>query len=66
MPSESRFADVRRYLEQHGWTLVRTKGSHHHFKKEGEPRLITVAVHKGKVPPVYIKQIKKDHGIDCG
>lgn len=66
MANVVRFAAVRRILESHGWTLDRIKGSHHHFKKEGEPRLITIAVHKGKVPPVYIKQIRKDHGIDCG
>lgn len=66
MPSKARFADLRRCLEHHGWTLVRIKGSHHHFTKEGEPRLITVAVHQGKVPAVYIKQIKKVHGLDCG
>ena len=65
MPSEVRFADIRRSLEQHGWTLIRIKGSHHHFCKEGEARLITLAVHKGRVAPEYVKQIKKDHGIEC-
>ena len=28
-----------------GWIEVRKRGSHHHFKKEGIPSLITIPVH---------------------
>lgn len=63
MPSEVRFAAVRKKLEEHDWTLIRTKGSHHLFRKEGELRLICIPVHKGRVAHVYIRQIEKEHGI---
>ncbi|MBI4827530.1 MAG: type II toxin-antitoxin system HicA family toxin [Nitrospinae bacterium] len=32
-------------LEQHGWKLLRVKGSHHVFGKEGSPVRISVPVH---------------------
>ena len=28
-----------------GWIEVRKRGSHHHFKKEGIPYLVTIPVH---------------------
>ncbi len=57
MPSEVRFAALKRRLEKHGWTLDRTKGSHHVFKGEGRP-LVIIPVHKGKVKPVYVRQVE--------
>ncbi len=58
MPSEERFAELRRLLERSGWTLVRVKGSHHTFRKIGFRHLI-IPVHGGKVKPFYAKQIRK-------
>jgi predicted RNA binding protein YcfA (HicA-like mRNA interferase family) len=34
-----------RILMQHGWSQVRTKGSHHAFQKTGSPLTIVVPVH---------------------
>jgi predicted RNA binding protein YcfA (HicA-like mRNA interferase family) len=34
--------DVIKRLEADGWRLARIKGSHHHFKLEGRPGLVTV------------------------
>jgi len=48
MASERRFAEVRKALEAHGWTLDRIRGSHHVFCKEGE-QPISVPVHGGRV-----------------
>lgn len=62
MASERRFADIRRALEQHGWTLDRINGSHHVFVKEGE-QPISIPVHKGRVKPVYVRKIEKVLGI---
>jgi len=62
MPSEIRFALVRKALEHHGWTLDRINGSHHVFVKEGE-RPISIPVHKGRVKPVYVRKIEKVLGI---
>jgi predicted RNA binding protein YcfA (HicA-like mRNA interferase family) len=62
MASETRFADLRRRLEAHGWTLDRINGSHHIFVKEGEDH-ISVPVHGGRVKPGYIRRIEKRLGI---
>lgn len=62
-PSEVRFAEVRRVLERHGWTLDRIASSHFIFRKEGEPRHINLPVHHGKVAPKYVKKLEKEHGI---
>lgn len=72
MPSEVRFADVRRELERHGWTLVRISGSHHIFLRAGggqsshepgEPGILSIPVHRGKVKAGYVGRIEKSLGI---
>ena len=34
-----------RVLEQKGWRLARSKGSHHHFAHADSPNIVAVAVH---------------------
>jgi predicted RNA binding protein YcfA (HicA-like mRNA interferase family) len=34
--------DVIRMLEQAGWVLVRTRGSHHHFQHPSKSGIVTV------------------------
>jgi predicted RNA binding protein YcfA (HicA-like mRNA interferase family) len=58
MPSEERFAVVKKTLESHGWSLVRISGSHHVFKKPGAAD-VSIPVHHGKVKPFYVRQVKK-------
>lgn len=58
MPDARRFADVRRMLEQKGYTLARISGSHHVFTKPGELP-VSIPVHKGKVKPYYVRHIEK-------
>jgi predicted RNA binding protein YcfA (HicA-like mRNA interferase family) len=58
MASEIRFAEVRRLLEQNGWTLSRISGSHHIFEKSGA-NLISIPVHRGKVKPAYVRKVQK-------
>jgi predicted RNA binding protein YcfA (HicA-like mRNA interferase family) len=58
MENEVRFAEVRKLLENAGWTLKRIAGSHHVFTKPG-CRPYPVPVHRGKVAGVYVKEIKK-------
>jgi predicted RNA binding protein YcfA (HicA-like mRNA interferase family) len=56
-PPQARFADVRALLEEFGWALDRTRGSHHFFVKPGE-RTLSVPVSKGRwVKRVYLKEI---------
>jgi predicted RNA binding protein YcfA (HicA-like mRNA interferase family) len=61
MPGEVAFRDVRRKLEEHGWTLDWISGSHHVFRKEGE-QPISIPVHKGRVQPVYVGKVEKAIG----
>jgi predicted RNA binding protein YcfA (HicA-like mRNA interferase family) len=57
-------AEVIRLLEENGWRMVRTKGSHRHFKSPGKPGTVTVA---GKpsldVPPGTLNAILKQAGL---
>lgn len=57
MPSEVRFAEIRKLLEKHGWTHRHGKGSHHVFTRPGSPPVV-VAVHGNKVKPVYVRQVE--------
>lgn len=59
MPSEVRFAEVRRLLEENGWTLKRIKGSHHFFAQEGR-RSFVIPVHKNRVKAVYLAEVKAE------
>lgn len=58
MPSEVRFAEVRKLLERAGYAHVRTAGSHHLFERTGSP-LLSIPVHRGKVKPFYAQKIKR-------
>jgi predicted RNA binding protein YcfA (HicA-like mRNA interferase family) len=59
MPSPVRFAEIRRLLEKHGWTLARISGSHYIFQKPGH-RSFPVPVHHGKVDYVYFRKAQKE------
>jgi len=43
--SGKKFAKI---LEEHGWQLMRIKGSHHIYKKEGESVRISVPIHSNQ------------------
>ena len=58
MPSDVRFAEVRRLLESHGWELSRIQGSHHVFTKEGETPIV-VPVHNRRAKYAYVREIRK-------
>lgn len=52
---------VVKAFERAGWTVKRQSGSHVQLKKEGNPNILSIPVHKGK--PVkkglLLAQIKK-------
>ncbi|MBL8875524.1 MAG: type II toxin-antitoxin system HicA family toxin [Phycisphaerae bacterium] len=58
MPSDVSLRDLRRVLEEIGYTLDRVKGSHHHFRGPNLPP-IGFPVHHGKVKAVYARQIER-------
>ena len=63
VPSPVRFAEVKRLLEAHGWTLARIASSHHIFTKPGELQHLSISVHKGMVKYGYVREIKKRLGL---
>lgn len=52
-----------RKLEEHGWKLVRSKGSHHQFKHPEYKHLITVPHPKKDLPIGTVKSILKTAGL---
>ena len=60
MESDSRKIIER--LEAGGWTLVRTRGSHHHFKHLGVPEIIAVKLPEKDLAPGLVADIHKKAG----
>lgn len=54
MPSPVRFAEIAKLLESKGYALESIRGSHHKFKKTGQP-IVVIPVHHGKAKHVYWK-----------
>lgn len=40
--------EMAKLAEANGWIEVRVNGSHHHFRKEGVPYLVTIPIHGNK------------------
>lgn len=57
-------SELIKLLEADGWVLVRVKGSHHHFKKEGVPHLITISHPTKDLSIGQIKDAKDKSGLD--
>ena len=56
--------EVTRLIEQDGWLLVRTKGSHRQFKHPGKPGLVTVPSKPGdELAPGTLNSILKQAGL---
>ena len=50
-------------IEADGWKLVRTKCSHHQFKKEGVPWLITVSHPEKQVSRHQVADARRKSGL---
>lgn len=50
-------------IEEDGWKLVRTKGSHHQFKKEGVPWLITISHPEKQVSRHQVADARRKSGL---
>ena len=56
--------DAIRMIEDDGWYLVRTRGSHSHFKHPTKPGLVTIAGHPGvDIPKGTLNSILKQAGL---
>ncbi len=50
-------------IEADGWVLIRTKGSHHHFKHPSKKGLVTIPHPKKDIPLGTVKSILKQAGL---
>ena len=55
--------DVIRQLRAAGWTLVRVKGDHHHFKHGRNPAIVTVPHPKRDLSVGVLKTIERITGL---
>ena len=56
--------DVIRLVHDDGWFLVRTRGSHRHFKHPSKPGLVTIAGHPGvDMPKGTLNSVLKQAGL---
>ena len=59
-----RVREVIRLIEDDGWVLVRTKGSHRQFHHSKKPGTVTIAGHAGvDVPKGTLNSILKQFGL---
>jgi len=54
-PNNATFSDIRKLLEQEGFTLDRITGSHHIFTKD--EITFVVPVHNNRVKTIYVKRV---------
>jgi len=55
--------EVIRALEDDGWVLARTSGSHHQFVHPNRPGVVTVPHPRKDMPIGTLKSIEKQAGI---
>ena len=56
--------EIIRLVEDDGWFLVRTRGSHRHFKHPSKPGLVTIAGHPGvDMPKGTLNSVLKQAGL---
>lgn len=56
-------AAIIKLLEHNGWRLVRITGSHHHFKHDSKPGLVTVPHPKKDIKTGTLNSIMKQAGL---
>lgn len=56
-------SEVIRILKANGWTLARTKGSHHHFRHPTKPGIVTVPHPKKDFPIGTLRSIERQSGV---
>lgn len=56
-------ADLIKLIKKEGWLLVRTRGSHHHFKHPTKKGIVTVPHPKKDIPKGTVAMIIKQAGL---
>jgi predicted RNA binding protein YcfA (HicA-like mRNA interferase family) len=55
--------ELIKQLEADGWFLVRTRGSHHHYKHQNKKGIVTIPHPKRDLPKGTLNSILKQAGI---
>lgn len=55
--------EVIKALEADGWVLIKTVGSHHHYKHSTKPGKVTVKHPCKDIPPKTLKSIEQQSGL---
>ena len=55
--------DLIRQLQNDGWELKATRGSHMQFNHPSKPGKVTIPNHKGDIPPGTLNSILKQAGL---
>ncbi|WP_339171351.1 type II toxin-antitoxin system HicA family toxin [Anoxybacillus sp. FSL W8-1294] len=55
--------ELIKMIQQDGWYIVRTTGSHHQFKHPSKPGLVTIPHPKRDLPTKTVKSILKQAGL---
>ncbi|MBB6285257.1 type II toxin-antitoxin system HicA family toxin [Geobacillus subterraneus] len=55
--------ELIKIIQQDGWYIVRTNGSHHQFKHPSKPGLVTIPHPKKNLPIKTVKSILKQAGL---
>jgi predicted RNA binding protein YcfA (HicA-like mRNA interferase family) len=63
-PPEADFDDVRALLEDFGWALARTSGSHNTFTKDGVSPIVVPTVSGRRVKQHYLDRLCDLLGLD--
>ena len=59
-----RFKEVEKRILADGWRLVSQVGSHRQYKHPTKPGKVTIPKHNGDIPPIVVKSIWKQAGIN--
>jgi predicted RNA binding protein YcfA (HicA-like mRNA interferase family) len=60
-----KYRDIVKIIEQDGWVLTRSRGSHRHYGHPIKPGTVTVSGHLmgNDVPPAILNSILKQAGL---
>jgi len=56
-------SDLIKMIKSDGWYEIRIKGSHHHFRHDKKPGLVTIPHPKKDLPSGTVKSILKQAGL---
>jgi len=59
-----RFIEIERIVKRDGWKMKAVKGSHYQYVHASKPGKVTIQYHSGDIPPVIIKSILHQAGLN--